>query len=73
MTVFTGVSGVFVLAIWYTSTSRGSDVTFAVLYGFASGPFFSLLAVRALVLRVSRPLMERILRVASPQYHQSKG
>lgn len=46
--VFTGVSGIFVLAIWYTSTSRGSNITVAVLYGFSSGPFFSLLAVRTL-------------------------
>lgn len=37
------LSGVLILAVWYTSTSEATAVTFAALYGFSSGPYFSLL------------------------------
>ncbi|EGO19309.1 hypothetical protein SERLADRAFT_364080 [Serpula lacrymans var. lacrymans S7.9] len=44
MTAFTAISGILVLALWYTSISRTNEIVFSVLYGFASGPFFTLLA-----------------------------
>ncbi|KAG7445510.1 MFS general substrate transporter [Guyanagaster necrorhizus] len=36
------LSSILILALWYTSSTEGGLVAFAVLYGFASGPFFSL-------------------------------
>ncbi|KDQ51282.1 hypothetical protein JAAARDRAFT_706557 [Jaapia argillacea MUCL 33604] len=36
-------SGILCLAMWYTSTAPGAVAAFAALYGFFSGPFFSLL------------------------------
>ncbi|KAF9048047.1 MFS general substrate transporter [Hymenopellis radicata] len=41
--VGTCISSVLILAVWYTSSTEGSLVAFAALYGFTSGPFFSLL------------------------------
>jgi hypothetical protein len=32
--------------MWYTSTAERNLIAFSALYGFASGPFFSLLTVR---------------------------
>ncbi|KAJ7174135.1 major facilitator superfamily domain-containing protein [Mycena crocata] len=40
----TMLSGILILALWYTSTSQPSLIAFAAVYGFASGPFFSLLS-----------------------------
>ncbi|KAF9567991.1 MFS general substrate transporter [Agrocybe pediades] len=39
----TTCSSILTLALWYTSTAETNIVIFAALYGFASGPFFSLL------------------------------
>ncbi|KAF8815618.1 MFS general substrate transporter [Phlegmacium glaucopus] len=39
----TTISSILTLALWYTSTAETNIVVFAALYGFASGPFFSLL------------------------------
>jgi len=41
----TTCSSILTLALWYTSTAETNIVVFAALYGFASGPFFSLLPV----------------------------
>ncbi|KAH7921639.1 MFS general substrate transporter [Leucogyrophana mollusca] len=41
--VSTAASGILVLALWYTSASPANNVAFAVLYGFASGPIFTLM------------------------------
>ncbi|KAK0187586.1 major facilitator superfamily domain-containing protein [Armillaria mellea] len=37
------VSSILILAVWYTSSTEDSLVAFSALYGFTSGPFFSLL------------------------------
>jgi hypothetical protein len=39
------LSGVLILAMWYTSTAERNLLAFSALYGFASGPFFSLITV----------------------------
>ena len=46
MAVSTLCSAILTLALWYTSTAEKNVVAFAALYGFASGPFFTLLPVR---------------------------
>jgi len=51
--VATMISAILVLALWYTSTAERNIVVFAALYGFASGPFFSLLP--ACVAQISPP------------------
>ncbi|KAJ7923776.1 major facilitator superfamily domain-containing protein [Mycena leptocephala] len=45
------LSGVLILAMWYTSTAERNLIAFSALYGFASGPFFSLLT--ACVVQIS--------------------
>ncbi|KAJ7160339.1 major facilitator superfamily domain-containing protein [Mycena filopes] len=37
-------SGILILALWYTSSAQPNLIAFASIYGFASGPFFSLLS-----------------------------
>ncbi|KZT25426.1 MFS general substrate transporter [Neolentinus lepideus HHB14362 ss-1] len=43
ITVATLVSGILSLAMWYTADSQAVVIAFAALYGFVSGPCFSLM------------------------------
>ncbi|KAJ6453179.1 major facilitator superfamily domain-containing protein [Mycena sanguinolenta] len=36
------LSGILILSLWYTSTAEPNLLAFSAIYGFASGPFFSL-------------------------------
>ncbi|KAJ7793882.1 hypothetical protein B0H14DRAFT_3093907 [Mycena olivaceomarginata] len=45
------LSGILILALWYTSTAQPNLIAFSAVYGFASGPFFSL--VTACVAQIS--------------------
>ncbi|KAJ7245359.1 major facilitator superfamily domain-containing protein [Mycena haematopus] len=36
------LSGILILVLWYTSTAEPNLIAFSAIYGFASGPFFSL-------------------------------
>jgi hypothetical protein len=49
----TMLSGVLMLAMWYTSTAERNLLAFSALYGFASGPFFSLITVCLMYLQLS--------------------
>ncbi|KAJ7160340.1 major facilitator superfamily domain-containing protein [Mycena filopes] len=40
----TMLSGILILSLWYTSTAEPNLIAFATVYGFASGPFFSVLS-----------------------------
>ncbi|KIK51471.1 hypothetical protein GYMLUDRAFT_208622 [Collybiopsis luxurians FD-317 M1] len=51
--VSTAISSILTLSLWYSSTAETNVVVFAALYGFASGPFFSLLP--ACVAQISPP------------------
>ncbi|KAJ6549590.1 major facilitator superfamily domain-containing protein [Mycena vulgaris] len=42
ISVSTTLAAVLMLALWYTSSAEPNLVAFSVLYGFTSGPFFSL-------------------------------
>ncbi|KAF7290764.1 Monocarboxylate permease-like protein [Mycena indigotica] len=42
MAATTLISGVLILAMWYTATEQPSLIAFSALYGFFSGPFFAL-------------------------------
>ncbi|KAJ7206377.1 major facilitator superfamily domain-containing protein [Mycena pura] len=39
----TALSGVLILALWYSATAQPSLLAFAAVYGFATGPVFALL------------------------------
>ncbi|KAF8215373.1 major facilitator superfamily domain-containing protein, partial [Mycena galopus ATCC 62051] len=41
------LSGILILALWYTSTAQPNLIAFSAVYGFASGPFFSLVTACA--------------------------
>jgi MFS transporter, MCT family, solute carrier family 16 (monocarboxylic acid transporters), member 10 len=43
VTIAMYLASIFTLALWYTSHDQPSLIAFAVLYGFFSGPFFSLI------------------------------
>ncbi|KAJ7232820.1 major facilitator superfamily domain-containing protein [Mycena rebaudengoi] len=70
MCVSTALSGVFVIALWYTSKAEPNLIAFAVLYGLASGPFFPLLA--ACVAQIS-PIEEVGARVGMVFMFMSTG
>ncbi|KAF7348053.1 Monocarboxylate permease-like protein [Mycena sanguinolenta] len=40
--ISTLLSGILILSLWYTSTAEPNLIAFSAIYGFASGPFFSL-------------------------------
>ncbi|KAJ7059228.1 major facilitator superfamily domain-containing protein [Mycena amicta] len=44
MAVTSLVCGILTLAMWYTSTAQPNLIAFSALYGFFSGPYFSLFA-----------------------------
>ncbi|KAJ7672831.1 major facilitator superfamily domain-containing protein [Mycena rosella] len=44
ITLSTLLSGVLILALWYTSTAQPNLIAFSALYGLSSGPFFALLS-----------------------------
>lgn len=46
------VSGVLILALWYTSSAQRNLIAFSAVYGFASGPFFALLSVRRCIINI---------------------
>ncbi|TFY83889.1 hypothetical protein EWM64_g122 [Hericium alpestre] len=43
ISVTTLLCAIFSLSLWYTSTSESSIIAFAAVYGFVSGPFFTLM------------------------------
>ncbi|KAJ7615662.1 major facilitator superfamily domain-containing protein [Mycena polygramma] len=47
ITLSTMLSGVLILALWYTSAAEPNLLAFSAVYGFASGPFFSLITTCA--------------------------
>ncbi|KAJ7704777.1 major facilitator superfamily domain-containing protein [Mycena rosella] len=51
ITASTALSGVLILAMWYTSAAQPNLIAFSAIYGFASGPFFSLFT--ACVMQIS--------------------
>ncbi|KAJ7022587.1 major facilitator superfamily domain-containing protein [Mycena alexandri] len=42
--VSTTLSGVLILALWYTSSAQPNLIAFAAIYGVVSGPFFAVLS-----------------------------
>ncbi|KAJ7482962.1 major facilitator superfamily domain-containing protein [Mycena galericulata] len=42
ISVSTMLSGVLILGLWYTSAAQPNLIAFSTIYGFVSGPFFSL-------------------------------
>ncbi|KAH7912730.1 major facilitator superfamily domain-containing protein [Hygrophoropsis aurantiaca] len=41
--ISTALSGLLILSLWYTSTAPENNLAFGILYGFVSGPIFTLL------------------------------
>ncbi|KAJ7133375.1 major facilitator superfamily domain-containing protein [Mycena epipterygia] len=63
-------SGILILALWYTSSAQRNLIAFSAVYGFASGPFFSLLS--ACVVQIS-PIEEVGARVGMSFVFMSTG
>ncbi|KAJ6622513.1 major facilitator superfamily domain-containing protein [Mycena sp. CBHHK59/15] len=70
ISVSTAFSGILILALWYTSTAQPNLIAFAAIYGFASGPFFSLLT--ACVAQIS-PIEQVGARVGMAFVFMSSG
>ncbi|KAJ7626115.1 major facilitator superfamily domain-containing protein [Roridomyces roridus] len=70
ISISTALSGIFILALWYTSTDQPNLIAFAAVYGFASGPFFSLLS--PCVIQIS-PISEVGARIGMAFVFMSTG
>ncbi|KAJ6530944.1 major facilitator superfamily domain-containing protein [Mycena vulgaris] len=68
--ISTLLSGILILALWYTSTAQPGLIAFSAVYGFASGPFFALLS--ACVVQIS-PIEEVGARVGMAFVFMSTG
>ncbi|KAJ7456715.1 major facilitator superfamily domain-containing protein [Mycena galericulata] len=70
ISVSTLLSGILILALWYTSAAQPNLIAFSALYGFTSGPFFSLLS--PCVMQIS-PIEEVGARVGMAFVFMSTG
>ncbi|KAJ7785268.1 major facilitator superfamily domain-containing protein [Mycena maculata] len=66
----TMLSGVLILAVWYTSAAQPNLIAFSAVYGFASGPFFSLIS--PCVMQIS-PISEVGARIGMLFFFMSTG
>ncbi|KAJ7439084.1 major facilitator superfamily domain-containing protein [Mycena latifolia] len=70
ITFSTMLSGILILALWYTSAAQPNLLAFSAVYGFASGPFFSLIS--ACIAQIS-PIEEVGARVGMAFVFMSTG